>query len=628
MSIKVIKLLLGLTLLGYLGFGVLGMMTAPDSIDEYSVDYWSSRLARNGLRPLKGLMQSPVDDQKFGFIGFIRSGHFVYNRPLDVIARGASYAVVPMVPMAPLYVHALLKLLFGDKAFHLLHVTMIMAAFLLPWWVFRRQVASRMEWLGLGLLVMLTPAIFVNATYAMTDAVGLLGISLFCWGLLAAWPTRWRWVRGALMVIGILLMVRYKPIGWVLLPWGLVVMAMRSGLELRVKTVALMAVIGGIAGIIALSQEIYGSTLWAGYHSPINQFLKRELTISKEEYNSMGVSDAIAVKLANVKFVSIAQMREQMETALTPDEFKQHWSNLNLIVQGRLNRAAAEKGVLKNKFTARTNILYGIPCLFLCYPLMVFLLAVIGRDLWQEWRMRPAGIRSLPASQIVFKLTYLSMFGFLFLFYAVYNHSTPLCSYLSLANPTFRYFMIPFVCLIWYVIAFHVSVPIRRLVMPLTTLSVVLLVALPNNLPQRAVFRIFSSILQDELRRVVPKKALLVGAYKYDKYFNPELVPSYGFIAHQRHPGYQKCFEEYRSVLGDFPAIIRAVYSKDKIPIIIYPDMPLPDCQAVANPYADMDTAPLATIDMAAKFGCLGRFLPEDKRKIYVARVLPPVANH
>jgi hypothetical protein len=160
--------------------------------------------------------------------------------------------------------------------------------------------------------------------------------------------------------------------------------------------------------------------------------------------------------------------------------------------------------------------------------------------------------------------------------------------------------------------------------MSLTALSVALLLVLPNNLPQRAVFRIYSRILQDELRRVVPENAVLVGAYKYDKYFTPERMSSYSFIAHQRNPGYQKCFEEYRSVLGDLPAIVQAIYSKNKMPVVIYPDMPLPDSQAVANPYVDLNTAPLATINMASKFGPLGRFLPEDKRVIYVARLQKP----
>lgn len=626
-SIRLIKFGLCLTLMGYFGFGVLNMLTATESIDEYSVDYWSSRLARNGLQPMKGLMQSPVDDQKFGFLGFIRCGHFIYNRSLEDIALGESYAVVPMVPLLPLYVHALPKRVFGDRVFHLVHVTLLVVAFLFPWWACRRQAANRTEWLILGLLVLLTPAVFVNATYAMTDVVGLLGISLFSWGILATWSPRQRWLQSTLLIIGIILMVQYKPVGWVLLPWGLVLVAMRSGLELRVKAGVLLAVIGSVAGIMCISQVIYGSALWAGYHSPINQFLKHDLTISKKEWGAAGISEPLADKLATLRFVSMDQVQKQVETMLTADEINRYTASISIQVQEKLASDAAKKGVLKNKFTVRANILYGIPCLFLCYPLMAFLLTAVGRDLWQEARIWPPGIRYLLASQNVFKLVYLSAFMFLFLFYMFYNHSTPLSSYLSLTNPTFRYFMIPFVCLVWYVIAFRVAFPLKRLALPLAILSLALLLVLPNNLPQRAVFRIYSRVLQDELRRGVPENAVLVGAYKYDKYFDPERMPSYSFIAHQRNPDYQKCFEEYDSVLGDLPAIIQAVYSRNKVPIIIYPDMHLPDSQTVADPYADLDTAPLATIDMTAKFGPFGRFLPEDKQIIYVECLRQPLES-
>ena len=134
--------------------------------------------------------------------------------------------------------------------------------------------------------------------------------------------------------------------------------------------------------------------------------------------------------------------------------------------------------------------------------------------------------------------------------------------------------------------------------------------------------QICSLMLKSELHRAVPENAVLVGAYKYDKFFSPDEVPSYGLIAHQRHSAYSQCFEEYRHVLGNITSLISTLYAQGYVPMVFFPDVRYPDSFTVLNPYEDMDYEVVNVIDMEEKAGIFGRFIPEDKRKITIARLL------
>ena len=192
----------------------------------------------------------------------------------------------------------------------------------------------------------------------------------------------------------------------------------------------------------------------------------------------------------------------------------------------------------------------------------------------------------------------------------------------------FRYFILPFNILLWYVIAFDVKLHLKKLLVPVVVLQVIILLVLPNNVILRIGFRFYSSVVQQRLLKELPSNTLLFSAYKYDKYFPLEDVPSYSFLGHRLNHQYTNCFHDqrYRSVLGNMQELLKAIRTKGFEPVVIFPDVDLPDSDIMPNPYQQLNYEVMFTIDMEKEAGALAYFLPEDKKNVYVARVLPESA--
>ncbi len=242
------KLFLGV-LAAFLLTGLLAALTAPESIDEYSLDYWSSRVASDFLAPQRALKMEPVLDEQMGYLGFLRSGHFVYNRSLDEIAAGEPYSITPMIHFLPLYMHALPKLLFGDHVFYFTHVLLVTLSFLLPMLHYWRRRERRFPYAA-ATMVLLTPAVAVNITYSMSDAVGLFGVSLFSYALFVSEPHRGK-VRTVLtmacLAVTPLMAVFFKPVGWVLLPWCLALVIMMPRLKAAHKSAVIATILFAVS---------------------------------------------------------------------------------------------------------------------------------------------------------------------------------------------------------------------------------------------------------------------------------------------------------------------------------------------------------------------------------------------
>jgi hypothetical protein len=623
------KKLLWLVIAAYLVMAIINTTTTYESIDERSMAYWSSRLASHGMSLSKGLMMEPEMDRLMGALGFVRSGHFIYNRTLDQIAAGDTYHITPMVHFVPLLAYALPQLLLGSHAFFFVHIVFLILGAALPWWYLRRldpEAGAN----SLGILVLLSPALIINATYVMTDVFGYLALSVFCYLIFTSSRQKLGMARLALLSSSMVALVFYKPIGWVCLPWAGTLLILARGWNLGRKIVVLTLTGLLIGGVVYCSQNIYGNPMWAGYHAPLNHFLKGEVKLNIEEGMSLGLEKEVAIVISRIPFTSLQDFREKITTsfsASSSSESRISDTQIDRIMewgQSKLAVRDGRSGVFNNKLTPETNVLYGPPTLLLAYPLMLFLLIYIVRDLWQEvGHLRQKSFKYLSESDFLFKLVYLSLFFFLLMFFIFYNHSTPLLSYLSLSNPTFRYFLPAFISLVWYVVAFRLPLPLPRLFKPLAVASILIMIILPNNILERVAFRFYAAALQHDLREAVPSNAILMGAYRFDKYFPVERVPSYAFLGHRLHERFQGGFSDpaYLPTLGEFSGLLARIYQKGFVPVVIYPDACLPDTNAVENPYGGLQMEPLATIDVSRHFGWLGRFLPDGLKTYHLARI-------
>lgn len=551
------KILLSLLLVGvtYFTLALVSTVTVHESIDELGFDFWSTRLSKDFVAPTRALKLDPALDKQIGHIGFIPSGHFVYNKLLSEIAAGVPYHVTPMIHFVSLYVHAFFKVLFGAKALHFVHVFLLLCSVLFV--VFRVRSANARQREGgntLAWLLVLSPAFLANATYATSEAVGLFGISLFLYCLTCKPATA---QSTALVTIGLIisgtLTCFFKPIGIVLLPWCYVLIATKADVPRTIRAVIFACFV--LAGLLVtgIAEQIYSNPLFGGYRLPINQFL------------------------AGTPFGT-----------------------------------AAEEPL--------SNASYGSLALLVFYPIFTPLAFKVFVDLRTEWRKSRRFDLSTLKSPFAERFIHLYPLFFYFFFFTFYSHSD---QYFVLDNPTLRYYLIPIICLVWYVVRFNLDLGLERWFRPIIATSVVLAVAAPKGIPARLAYRAYSAILKDELKHVLPKQALLFGACKYDRLFVNDGMPVYSFLSDRLNA--RIAADQMRvaaPVLGTIDQVVSSVYRQGFVPVLIFPDYVTLDSNVVENPYAAMQYEQIAHIDMVKKLGVLGRFIPTMQRTITVARVV------
>jgi len=550
-----IALLIGL----YTGITILNCLVPYDSIDEYAYDYWSTRLSRSPLHPVSALDMVSVNDRTFGYLGFIPDGHFVYSKTLDQIARGEKYSVKPMVNFVPHYVHAAFKLLAGPRVFFFTHTVLLLGAFWALPLIRRRGSLSSGDASAMALLIISTPVLACNMTYAMPEDTGVFGISLF---LLSLWQAKKSSSLAATvgMVLGALLAIFYKPIGWCFFPWTLYLMLTYSkGLGKRLGAGAALAIL--VAGVAFLTWHIYGSAFFSGYKFPLN-------TLFSEN----------------------------------------------------------QLGVMNNPSSWRTNLNYGLPALFMAYPLLLVLVWLVLVDLGKSFKAAYQAQFALETgSQLLNRLGFIAPFFFYFGFLLYYNHWTDATDYFTLLNPTFRYFLVPYCILLWYIVFYDLRTPLTRILPAMFALQLAVMFIFPGNIVQRIGFKTYQEVLHRQLVKVMPERSLVMGSYRYIKLLAPENVPTYAFLGHRLSGQFTHMFSDprYSPVLGTMSDVISAVYQKGYTPICIYPDIRYIDDKIVLDePPQTLRREEIAAINFTDLLGSFSCMLPVDKRMVKVYKIL------
>lgn len=579
------KKALQLTLVGVIlvfSLALVSKLTAYESIDEYAIDFWSSRVANNPFSPVKALSLEPEADRKFGFLGFIPSGHFVYNRALEEIFRGERYSITPMVHYVALYGYGVFKCVFGNWIFYFCHALFCLAPCLFfIGHAYRKRDGPGM---GLGLVFLFSPAFTAFASYASAESVGGLGMAVFCFLWLRCQKTATLNAPSLFgLVFSSLVLVFYKPIGIVFFPWVVFAVAILPG-RLRVrKTVFILSFFAAGFVVIFLAEKIYHSALWAGYQRPISKML-------------FGANAGV---LENFSFDAARKVEDPLGTgALFLENKVGSWS-WGLLHLGKM-----------------------FASLFVVYPILVFL----PFGIWAQLKaVLGKGDRDFGEGLCQFAMDLLFIYPVL-LYFAVFCFY-PQSDAFNLAAPVFRYFFVPVSACLWYFCDPDPRLVRPRMVYSLLGASALITLTMPGNILSRIGLRYYLAVAQTEITSSLPQNSVLVGGNYYDKLVVSTGVPIYSFFStrtfglSEARAHYRDTDARYEALLGRLSDIPSRLIAVGYIPILIFPDYRILDGPMIEDTYSHWRYAIIRKIEVPAKMGWVGRLVPKDRRYITIAKL-------